>query len=248
MARPQAGSQVSGDTQMKDIVSAEVLAKFPDYIRGVVIAKEVDNHGENQRLTELLRKAVENAARDESLQDIKNHPRIAPWRQAYADFGTNPNKFYCSIESLARRARRGDQLPYINTLVALFNYFSLEHMVPSGGDDLDSIDGALRLTLARGDEPFTPLGADTVENPPPGEVIYVDNSKVMCRRWNWRQSDQTKLSPATTRVAINVDCLPPVSKREAEAITAELAHLVQEFCGGEVKYLLLEAAHNEAET
>lgn len=232
---------------MKDIVSREVFAKFPDYVRGVVVAREVNNQGENERLLGLLRETVIYASQDESLQDIKNHSRISPWRQAYADFGTNPNKFYCSIESLARRARRGDQLPYINTLVALFNYFSLRHMVPSGGDDLDSAEGDLHLTLAKGDEPFTPLGEDTIENPTPGEVIYVDNSKVMCRRWNWRQSDQTKISPTTTRVAINVDCLPPVSRSEAEVITAELAHLVQEFCGGEVQYLLLDGARNEAQ-
>ena len=232
---------------MKDIVSPEVLAKFPHYIRGVVVAQGVNNRGENPRLIELIRRAVEDAARDESLQDIKSHPRVAPWRQAYADFGANPNKFYCSIESLARRARRGDQLPYINTMVAVFNYFSLKHMVPSGGDDLDLVDGDLRLTLAKGDEPFLPLGADTIENPLPGEVIYVDNSKVMCRRWNWRQGAQTSLSPATTRAAINVDCLPPVSKGEAEAITAELAELVREFCGGEVRYFLLDAAGNQVE-
>lgn len=232
---------------MKDIVSQEVLAKFPDYVRGVVIAKGVNNSGEHQKLVELLRKAEQNATQDESLQDIKNHPRIAPWRQAYSDFGTNPNKFYSSIESLGRRARRGDQLPYINTLVAIFNYFSLKHMVPSGGDDLDSADGDLRLTLAKGDEPFTPFNSDVIEYPDPGEVIYVDNSIVMCRRWNWRQGDQTKLSPDTSNVAINVDCLPPVSKGEAETITAELAELVREFCGGEVKYFLLDAARNEVE-
>jgi lysyl-tRNA synthetase class 2 len=232
---------------MKDMVSAAVLTRFPDYIRGVVIAQEVNNHGENHVLIELLRKAVEDATADESLRDIKSHPRIVPWRQAYADFGTNPNKFYCSIESLARRARRGDQLPYINTLVALFNYFSLKYMVPSGGDDLDSVDGDLRLTVANGDELFTPLGGNIVENPLPGEVVYVDNSKVLCRRWNWRQGEQTKISPTTTRVAINVDCLPPVSRAEAETITAALADLVREFCGGQVKYLLLDASCNEAE-
>ena len=232
---------------MKDIVAPEVLAKFPDYVRGVVIARGVDNSGENQRLIELLRKVVQEATQDESLQDIKNHSRIAPWRQAYSEFGTNPNKFYCSIESLGRRARRGDQLPYINTLVALFNYFSLKHMVPSGGDDLSSIKGDLHLILAKGDEPFTPLGSENVEHPPAGEVIYFDNSKVMCRRWNWRQGDQTKLSPSTSNVAINVDCLPPVSKDEAKAITGELAELVREFCGGEVNYFLLDAAQNEVE-
>ncbi|MGD9117988.1 MAG: phenylalanine--tRNA ligase beta subunit-related protein [Dehalococcoidia bacterium] len=232
---------------MKDIVSKEVFAKFPNYIRGVVIARGVDNHGENKKLIEMLSEVVAKATQDESLQQIKSHPRIANWRQAYTDFGTNPNKFYCSIESLGRRARRGDQLPYINTLVALFNYFSLKHMVPSGGDDLHAVDGDLRLTIAKGDEPFTPLNADTVEYPPEGEVIYVDNSRVMCRRWNWRQGDHTKLLPETKDVAINVDCLPPVAKGEAGAITEELANLVKEFCGGEVKRLLLDAENNEAE-
>jgi DNA/RNA-binding domain of Phe-tRNA-synthetase-like protein len=232
---------------MKDIVSREVLAKFPDYTRGVVIARGVDNSGEKQKLVELLRKVEDEATQDESLQDIKNHPRISSWRQAYSDFGTNPNKFYSSIESLGRRARRGDHVSYINTLVALFNYFSLKHMVPSGGDDLDSADGNLRLTLAKGDEPFTPFNSDVIEYPEPGEVIYVDNNKVMCRRWNWRQGDQTKLTPATANVAINIDCLPPVAKDEAKAITEELADLVREFCGGEVKYFLLDATQNEVE-
>jgi DNA/RNA-binding domain of Phe-tRNA-synthetase-like protein len=232
---------------MKDIVAREVLTKFPSYIRGVVVARGVNNQGENQKLIELLRGVEDNATKDASLLEIKSHPKIASWRQAYADFGVNPNKFYCSIESLGRRARRGDQLPYINTLVALFNYFSLRHMVPSGGDDLDRVDGKLCLTLAKGDEPFTPFNSETIEYPAAGEVIYVDNSKVMCRCWNWRQGDQTKLTPATANVAINVDCLPPVLRDEAEAITKELADLVREFCGGEVKYFLLDATQSEVE-
>ena len=232
---------------MKDIIAKEVLDKFPQYTRGVVIARGVDNSGESKKLVELLRQVEIKATQDQSLQAIKTHPRIAPWRQAYSDFGINPNKLYCSIESLGRRARRGDQLPYINTLVALFNYFSLKHIVPSGGDDLDMVDGDLRLAIAKGDESFTPLNSETVEHPIAGEVIYVDNSKVMCRCWNWRQGDQTKLLPTTKNVAINVDCMPPISADEAKTITAELADLVREFCGGEVKYFLLNTAQNEAE-
>ncbi len=232
---------------MKDIVSQEVLTKFPDYIRGVVVARGVNNSGEHEKLLQLLRKVEQDATKDESLLDIKHHPRIASWRQAYADFGVNPNKFYSSIESLARRARRGDQLPYINTLVALFNYFSLKHMVPSGGDDLDKAEGRLCLTLAKGDEPFTPFNSDVIEHPVPGEVIYIDDNKVMCRCWNWRQGDQTKLAPDTSNVAINIDCLPPLSKDKADSITKELADLVQEFCGGRVAYFLLYATRSEIE-
>jgi lysyl-tRNA synthetase class 2 len=232
---------------MKSTVSSEVFAAHPDYVRGVVIARNIDNRGENQRLIELLREAERKATEDTSLLEIKNHPRIASWRQAYQRFGVNPNKLYSSIESLCRRARRGDNLPYISTAVALFNYFSLKHVVPSGGDDLNSVSGDLRLTIAKGDEPFTPFNSDKVEHPVPGEVIYVDDSFVMCRCWNWRQGDQTKLSPETNDIAINIDCLPPVSADEAGAITGELAGLVGEFCGGEVKHGLITAARPEFE-
>jgi len=229
---------------MKDIVSKEVFARFPDYIRGVVVAKGIDNRSENPQLLDLLRNAESHAVQDEFLKDIKNHPRVANWRRAYSDLGINPNRYYCSIESLSRRARRGDNLPYINTLVAIFNYFSLCHMLPSGGDDLDKVDKQLCLTLATGNEPFTPLNSDEIEYPALGEVIYMDESKVMCRRWNWRQGEYTKITTATTSVAINVDCLPPVLEDEARTITKKLADLISEFCSGEVTYSLLNARKN----
>ena len=232
---------------MQDIVSKEILDKFPQYVRVVVVARGVDNHGEKQGLVELLRKVENDATRDESLLDIKNHPRIASWRQVYSDFGSNPNKYYSSIESLCRRARRGDQLPYINTLVALFNYFSLKNMTPSGGDDLDMVDGKLHLVFADGDEPFTPFNSDVVGNPTPGEVIYIDNTEVMCRRWNWRQGDKTKITPETVNVAINIDCLLPISRQDAEELAGELAGLVKEFCGGDIEYYLLDINQNEIE-
>jgi DNA/RNA-binding domain of Phe-tRNA-synthetase-like protein len=232
---------------MKSILTPEVQKIFPEYIRGVVSARDIDNRGENTGLIELLRGVERQATQDASLLEIKAHPKIASWRAAYTKFGANPNKFYSSIESLCRRARRGDQLPYINTAVALFNYFSLKYVVPSGADDLATVQGDLRLTIAKGDENFTPFNAEEVEHPDPGEVIYLDNVYVMCRRWNWRQGYQTRLTPETRDLAINVDCLPPFSRTEAEVMTSELAELVERFCGGAVKYSLLSPANSEFE-
>jgi DNA/RNA-binding domain of Phe-tRNA-synthetase-like protein len=232
---------------VKSVVSPQVFSMFPDYIRGIIIARNIDNHGENAQLLEWLRQEEEQATRDVSLQDIKSHPRIANWRQAYQKFGSNPNKFYPSVESLCRRARRGDQLPYINTAVALFNYFSLKHVLPSGADDIDSVHESLLLTTARGDEPFTPFNSATTEFPDPGEVIYYDGASVMCRRWNWRQGDQTKLTPDTKNIVINLDCLPPVTHEEAGTLTIELVSLVHQFCHGEVRYDLISRDRNEVE-
>jgi DNA/RNA-binding domain of Phe-tRNA-synthetase-like protein len=232
---------------VKSIVAPQVFAMFPEYIRGVIIARDIANHGENQKLLAELREEERKATQDKAMQNIKNHPHIAPWRQAYLKFGTNPNKFYPSVESLCRRARRGDQLPYINTAVALFNYFSLKYVLPSGADDINSVKEYLFLTVARGDEPFTPFNSAELEHPDPGEVIYYDGAAVMCRRWNWRQGDQTKLTPETKNIVINLDCLPPLDLEEAQKLTIELADLVKEYCGGEVKYALLSKDRNEVE-
>jgi DNA/RNA-binding domain of Phe-tRNA-synthetase-like protein len=231
---------------MKSIVSLELLDMFPEYVRGVVIARNIDNNGENEKLLNLLRQEEKNAT-NMPKENIKNHPRIAPWRETYLKFGSNPNKYNPSVESLYRRAQRGNQLPYINTAVALFNYFSLKHIVPSGADDVSFIQDDLCLTIAKGDEEFIPFNSDSVEHPDPGEVVYVCNSVVMCRRWNWRQGNQTKLETNTTDIVINVDCLPPVTPDEAETLTAELAELVKEYCQGEVRYSLLDIRQNEVE-
>ena len=232
---------------MKSVLSPEVITMFPEFVRGVVVGRQINNSDESIQLVKLLKEIEKVTTQDESLQDIKNHPKIASWRQAYTSFGANPNKFVSSIESLCRRVWKGGQLPYINTAVALFNYISLKHIVPSGGDDIDCTDGDLRLTRATGTEPFTPFNSDIIEYPVEGEIIYADNSAVMCRRWNWRQGNHTKLTASTRNIAVNVDCLPPVSSEEAEEITGELARLLKEFCGGEVTHFLLSAEQTEKE-
>ena len=140
-------------------------------------------------------------------------------------------------------------MPYINTLVALMNGFSLKHLVPCGGDDLDSVQGDLVLRLATGEELFAPLGGTEISHPEPGEAIYVDEGQqILCRRWNWRQGDSTKITPSTRNVLINTDCLPPVDVEEARSLVVELAGLVERFCGGSVQHHLLTADEPSVET
>src|SRR6185369_13548333 len=45
-----------------------------------------------------------------------------------------PSKYQASIEALVRRARRGDALPPINAIVAIYNAVSLRFLLPVGGD------------------------------------------------------------------------------------------------------------------
>jgi len=220
---------------MRYTAAKEIFEMYPGYVRGVVVARGVTNgERENTEIVALLRKAEETVRQRSDLEDISQHPRIASWRAAYARFGARPSKFHSSIEAMVRRVRKGGELPYINDLVALGNYISLKYLLPVGGHDIGVAESDLWLKLAQGDELFTPFGTEIVENPEPGEVVYLDGKKVLCRRGTWRQAQHTILTPESRHVAINVDGLPPVTARETEAVCEELAKLVGKFCGGEV--------------
>ncbi len=232
---------------MKDKVAPQIFEKYPDYIRGVVVAKNINNHGEIEQLTSSLRDIQESTRKKLLPQDRASHPRIANWREAYKKFGVNPKEFPPSIESLCKRVLNGKTILYINTVVALFNYFSLKNFVPSGADNLDNVKGDLCLKISNGNEIFIPFNSNEIEHPLNGEVVYTDDERVLCRCWNWRQGNQTKITPDTRNIAINIDCLLPVNHEEADRITRELAELVKRYCSEDVKYYLLHSRQQEIE-
>jgi DNA/RNA-binding domain of Phe-tRNA-synthetase-like protein len=140
---------------------------------------------------------------------------------------------------MVKRALKGGELPYINTVAALGNMTSLKHLVPIGGHDVGVCTEPLWLGFAVGTETFTAFGTTEVEHPEPGEVIYSSGNTVLCRRWTWRQAEVTKLTRATTHAAINVDGLPPVTRADVEMICEELATQVRMFCAAQVECKML---------
>jgi DNA/RNA-binding domain of Phe-tRNA-synthetase-like protein len=208
---------------------------FPDAVIGIVVACGIDNTGGDRgEIAALLADAASSASAALQGADIAAHPAIAPWRQAYTTFGAKPSKFRSSIESLLRAAASGRTRP-INPLVDLYNTVSLRHMLPCGGEDLQAIAGDIRLTRAAGGEHFVPLGAEAADAPQPGEVIYRDDAGVICRCWNWREADRTKLTAATTDAFLCVEALPAHGEAPLRTACGELAELVRAHLGGEAR-------------
>jgi lysyl-tRNA synthetase class 2 len=193
----------------------QLFAKYPGYVRGLVIVRRAINiESPIDEVLRMLQSAQKTIRQRADLEAPSSQPNIAAWREAYRAFGAKPSEYPSSIEALVKRVRRGDDVPYINTLAAICNSASLRYLVPIGGHAIDVMqaDGELRLGFARGDEEFTPFGNNSFEHPEPGEVIFTYNmSTVLCRRWTWRQGEFSKLQRATTAVEINVDGLPPVT-------------------------------------
>jgi len=226
----------------KIIIDKEIFEKFPDFVRGIIFISDIENNSENAKIRELLDREIES----KKGQNLAEHEFVKVWDVVHEKFGSNPNKFPPSIKSLLKRIEKGGQIPFINSVVALFNYISVKYLIPCGGDDIEKIEGNLRLGFAKGNEFFTPLGGGEKETPKPGEVIYFDDKtlNVMCRRWNWRNGDFTKIMPETKKIVINVDAIGPIGQSVAEKARDELAGLLAEHCRAKIITSLLNNEKN----
>src|SRR3954471_12514995 len=230
------------------LVTPEIFARFPDVVLGVVVALEIDNTRESEEILALLRYEESRVRETFAAQPVPEHPRIAPWREAYRKFGAKPKDLPPSIENLVRRVAKGHALPPINPLVDLYNTVSLRYLLPAGGEDLDRTQGDILLTLAGEAEPPVKLLGEPEARPPyPGEVIYKDDLGAICRRWNWKEADRTKLTPQTRRAIFVLEGLPPVGAEEIGEATENLAAMIHLYCDASILFDVLHRDHAEIE-
>lgn len=227
---------------MNFVIDQDFWELFPDATIGVVIARGIDNQAAaDTTIGALLAAAVTDAASRLGEADLATHPAIAPWRDAYRRFGVKPAKFRSSIENLLRSAR-GQGVREINPLVDLYNSVSLTHWLPCGGEDLRSVRGDIHLTRSNGSEHFVPLGSTEAQSPQVGEVLYRDDEGVLCRCWNWREAERTKLTPDTTDAVLVIEGLSEMGRAAVETACTELARLIQQHLGAHTSIEILSAA------
>jgi len=230
------------------VIDPRIFQKFPGLAIGTVVAKGAGNAGELPEIQTALREQEARIRADFQFPTLSQHPKIDAWRKAYSAFKGEPKKNRSSVENLYRMVLQGAQLRHINKLVDIYNLISLKHMLPAGGEDLDKVKGGIRLTFAGANEPQVLLLGEKEPRPPhEGEVIYKDEISAICRRWNWREADRTKLTEETKNCILVIEGLPPITKEEVENATSELSELVQKFCGGTVTAILLDENRPEIE-
>jgi DNA/RNA-binding domain of Phe-tRNA-synthetase-like protein len=229
---------------MRFIISDQISVKYPKAVIGIVVAKNIDNYGESQEIDQLLRQEEGRVRDDFNLEDLAQNPLILNWRKAYRLFDSDDR---CSSEALVRVILKGNQIRHISKLVDVYNYISLKYRTPVGGEDLDRIKGDICLKFADGKERFVILGGRGEENPKKDEVVYADDKEVICRRWNWRESDNTKLTEGTKNAFLVIDALPPVTKDIVKTAAEEFAGLVSKFCKAETMIFILNSENKQIE-
>ncbi len=235
----------------KFIVTDDFWDIFPDAQLSVVIAKGIDNT-ENispdyrKEIKKALRISCEEAEKHLPSSNFSSNQVIAIWREAFQKFKTKKG-VRCSIEALLKRIEKGSPVSAINPLVDIYNTASLTFGVPCGGEDIDTFDGNLYLTKADGNEPFQALGDEVSSMPYPEELVYKDNTGVVCRCLNWRDGQRTMLTENTKNAFLIIESVDPAMHQSSADGANQIAENISKYLGGEVMQFTLTKENKEIE-
>lgn len=211
-------------------VERKVAEKFAGLTIGFVEGECSANSFSN---AEQFQKEKENTqASAQAIVPLAEHPHIAAWRKAFKAFGADPTKTRSSAEAILRRLQKGEPLPSINAIVDIYNLISAKHVLPVGGQDAKNIEGSIVLRFAQEGENFLPLGASEPHKIDEGEVVYADEKKILCSKWNYRDCEPAKISGTTTKFVLFVDGAPGMEKSKVEAASADLATTLEKLVSG----------------
>ena len=211
---------------------SEIIADFPQVEIAAIVADGCRIGAPRSAELDALIDARERRCRERwggrALSEI---PGIAAWRRAYRGFGIRKTSYRSSVERLVKNVLAGRRLPEINDFVDCYNAVSLHHVLPAGADDLDRVAGDVAFRYARRGDRFVDMAAGGGSAPPkPGEVVYADAEKLLCRRWNWRQDGRSLVTRETRRAIVTIQAN---GYGDIDAAVADLCGLLGRFCGAD---------------
>jgi DNA/RNA-binding domain of Phe-tRNA-synthetase-like protein len=222
---------------------SEIAGDFPSFRVALVVAEDLVIACERSPALETFIRDAEArlvaSLGDAALADI---PELARWRETYREFGVKKTSYRSSVERLLKNLQRGAGLPRVNTLVDAYNAVSAMHRMAVGADDMSLVNPPLAFRYARPGDTFVALGdpAATPDPPKPGEVVYADAEKCLCRRWNWYQDARSAVGPQTTRAVLTVQSLT-ADESQLRAAAENLAELIGRFAGGRAHWDIADA-------
>ena len=228
-----------------------IIGDFPDFRVAVVLAERIEiEPGRPPELAALIAEREANCRTAWGGMELSEVPGIAAWRRAYRAFGIKKTSYRSSVERLVKNVLASRPLPEINAFVDVYNSVSLAHVMPLGADDAAKIAGNIAFRYSRIGDQFVDMaggeeGAASQFDPPkPGEVVYADDEKILCRRWNWRQDVRSLVTPLTTRAVVTVQVN---GVGDLDAAVADLRAMLGRFTGADTSVTVADRIRPFAE-
>ncbi len=219
-----------------------ILADFPETRVALVVARDLETgRARPPALDAALAEVEAEVAAFLAERALAEIPELQVWRATYKAFGVKKTSYRSSVERLLKQIQQGRGLPRVGTLVDCYNAVSARHRLPIGADDLDKVTGGLAFRRTRPGDDFFALGAEPARDDPPkpGEVVYADGEKLLCRRWNWYQDARSATTPATRHAVLTVQWLG--GGMPLEPAVEETCAWLAEHCEARTAWAIAEA-------
>lgn len=226
-------------------ISPEVLSLAPDLVVYLLVAKDITNTAGDEHDEHILRQAEHEFRQRYGESDIRSLVTVAAYRGLMEKAGINPNRFPPSIEAMLKRIAKGGQLPLINKVVDRLNAISLRTQLSMGSHDRRELSEDLSLRLTQDGDRFLPLGEQTWEDVPAGELAWVSGNEIQTRRGLWRQSELGKTDLDTTAVYFHLVAFEAQAEAIDQAVSL-IRELIHEL-GGSAELYRIDSTQPVAE-
>lgn len=181
------------------------------------------------RRAELLPQLVE-TYRD---YDVKADPILEGFNILHDRAGVKRRKNVPAPTNLIKLLKKRGDVAFINTVVDIYNFVSIESKLSLGAHDMNRIDGNFTLRFTDGTERFVPLGQTEPVPVGPHEYCYCDDANEVLCRLEVRQVNKTAVDEQTTRAAFIVQGNEATTDAYVEQTAERLVAEITRYCGGE---------------
>lgn len=191
---------------MKVSIENKIIEKYPKYKMGLI---KVSVKGKKLEKIKELTKFEKTIANQESVSK--------EWLEIFSDMHASERRLP-SVVSLWNIIEQFGELKSINYFVDIYNFISVKHGIPMGGYDIRKLPfEELKLQYAiQGGIKFEPmgLGGQLEKIKDSAEICYYCGDVPVCRYWNHKDSEITKIDEDTSEALIMFDMLGELDELE----------------------------------
>ncbi len=174
-----------------------------------------------------LESRLEAIRNSSTLEELRDQPDIAAYRQFYWRLGIDPTKRRPSAEALVRRIIAGKPFPRINPIVDRYNLISAENRISIGALSTDYLgDTKLTMRKAEQNEPFLGIG---FREPKPctGQELVLSMNGEIIALYPYRDSHNTRIRGNDSAILFTLCDVPGLEESQIEKSAQSLK---SEFC------------------
>ncbi|MCB0164026.1 MAG: hypothetical protein KDI79_07370 [Anaerolineae bacterium] len=213
-----------------------IWQQFPQLVPGIMVVEGIHPQVE---VAPLLQPLDQQARARLSQTSEGQMPEVSAWRRVYSQMGLKPTQYRSAAEALLRRFRKEDDLPSLHPLVDFCNAVSVAFALPIAVIDVAQVATFIEVRPAVGTERYLAFNGE-IETPPAGEIIFADAAdEVHARRWTFRQSRRSAVSPETSQALIVSEAMHETGPADMSALMAALIAGLTELYGAPRKHTVL---------